>query len=365
MNHAPKDRHNPTRRPSTAAGDDEDEEAFAGVELDLERGRGRTWCAGARRGRSSRLSGGMRRTAPASIACSPPTARCSMSARRAASRSASPAISSPERQSARIARMVAQTASMVFVSTETEAEALLLEANFIKQMKPRYNVLLRDDKSFPYILITGDHAAPQLLQASRRAERQGRLFRALRQRRRGSSHAQRAAARVPAAHLLGQLLREPHAALPAVPDQALLGALHRRNLARRLSRAGRRGARFPVGAQPRDSPPAGRARWRRRPRRWPSRRRRACATASPRFRRSRASRASIRRAFPRPTSSPSPRRRGSSASRCSSSAPIRTGATAPIFRAPTAALAPAEVLDAFLGAILSGAAGAAPGAALA
>ena len=69
----------------------------------------------------------------------------------------------PERQTTRIARMVAQTASMVFVSTETEAEALLLEANYIKQMKPRYNVLLRDDKSFPYILITGDHDAPQLL----------------------------------------------------------------------------------------------------------------------------------------------------------------------------------------------------------
>ncbi|MGD0721796.1 MAG: excinuclease ABC subunit UvrC [Roseiarcus sp.] len=69
----------------------------------------------------------------------------------------------PERQPGRIARMIAQTASMVFVSTQSEAEALLLEANFIKQMKPRYNVLLRDDKSFPYILITGDHDAPQLL----------------------------------------------------------------------------------------------------------------------------------------------------------------------------------------------------------
>jgi excinuclease ABC subunit C len=69
----------------------------------------------------------------------------------------------PDQQSGRIARMIAQTASMVFVSTETEAEALLLEANFIKQMKPRYNVLLRDDKSFPYILVSGDHEAPQLL----------------------------------------------------------------------------------------------------------------------------------------------------------------------------------------------------------
>jgi excinuclease ABC subunit C len=69
----------------------------------------------------------------------------------------------PDMAPGRIARMVAQTASMVFVSTESEAEALLLEANFIKQMKPRYNVLLRDDKSFPYILVTADHPAPRVL----------------------------------------------------------------------------------------------------------------------------------------------------------------------------------------------------------
>lgn len=62
----------------------------------------------------------------------------------------------------RIARMIAATVSMEFVSTRTEPEALLLEANLIKQLKPRFNVLLRDDKSFPYILITGDHAAPQI-----------------------------------------------------------------------------------------------------------------------------------------------------------------------------------------------------------
>ena len=69
------------------------------------------------------------------------------------------AYTTPERQSMRIARMVAQTRSMVFVTTETEAEALLLEANLIKQLKPRYNVLLRDDKSFPYILIARGEAA--------------------------------------------------------------------------------------------------------------------------------------------------------------------------------------------------------------
>ncbi len=69
------------------------------------------------------------------------------------------AYATPERQSMRIARMVAQTRSMVFVTTETEAEALLLEANLIKQLKPRYNVVLRDDKSFPYILIARGEAA--------------------------------------------------------------------------------------------------------------------------------------------------------------------------------------------------------------
>src|SRR5271166_3668960 len=69
----------------------------------------------------------------------------------------------PERQPTRIARMVAQTHSMVFVTTESEAEALLLEANLIKQLKPRYNVVLRDDKSFPYILICTAHSAARLV----------------------------------------------------------------------------------------------------------------------------------------------------------------------------------------------------------
>ena len=69
----------------------------------------------------------------------------------------------PERQQNRIARMVAQTHSMVFVTTESDAEALLLEANLIKQLKPRYNVTLRDDKSFPYILICTGHPAARLI----------------------------------------------------------------------------------------------------------------------------------------------------------------------------------------------------------
>src|SRR5579875_2932847 len=68
----------------------------------------------------------------------------------------------PQRLSHRIARMVSETVSMAFVTVHTEAESLLLEANLIKQLKPRYNVLLRDDKSFPYILVSGDHEAPRI-----------------------------------------------------------------------------------------------------------------------------------------------------------------------------------------------------------
>jgi excinuclease ABC subunit C len=63
----------------------------------------------------------------------------------------------------RIERMVAATRKLEFVVTRTETEALLLEANLIKRLRPRFNVTLRDDKSFPYIVITSDHWAPQIL----------------------------------------------------------------------------------------------------------------------------------------------------------------------------------------------------------
>jgi excinuclease ABC subunit C len=62
----------------------------------------------------------------------------------------------------RLRRMVAETAALEIVSTHTEVEALLLESNLIKRLKPRYNIVMRDDKSFPYILITGDHDWPQI-----------------------------------------------------------------------------------------------------------------------------------------------------------------------------------------------------------
>jgi excinuclease ABC subunit C len=76
----------------------------------------------------------------------------------------------------RIERMVAATASLEFVSTATETEALLLEANLIKRLRPRFNVLLRDDKSFPYILITADHWAAQILKHRGAHTRQGDYY---------------------------------------------------------------------------------------------------------------------------------------------------------------------------------------------
>ncbi len=76
----------------------------------------------------------------------------------------------------RIARMISATTTMMFISVETETDALLLEANLIKQMKPRFNVLMRDDKSFPYILIAKDHDAPQILKHRGARVRKGDYF---------------------------------------------------------------------------------------------------------------------------------------------------------------------------------------------
>ncbi|EPX81809.1 Excinuclease ABC subunit C [Litoreibacter arenae DSM 19593] len=68
----------------------------------------------------------------------------------------------PSGHSPRISRMISETSSMMFLTTKTETEALLLEQNLIKQLKPKFNVLLRDDKSFPNILVTTGHKFPQI-----------------------------------------------------------------------------------------------------------------------------------------------------------------------------------------------------------
>ncbi len=82
----------------------------------------------------------------------------------------------PAGHDSRITRMIAGTVAMEFVTTKTETEALLLEANLIKRLRPRFNVLLRDDKSFPFILITSDHWAPQILKHRGAHTRKGHYY---------------------------------------------------------------------------------------------------------------------------------------------------------------------------------------------
>ncbi len=81
-----------------------------------------------------------------------------------------------EQLSTRLRRMVAETIRVEVVTTHTEVEALLLESNLIKKLRPRYNVLLRDDKSFPDILLTGDHPFPQIAKHRGSRSRPGKYF---------------------------------------------------------------------------------------------------------------------------------------------------------------------------------------------
>ena len=120
----------------------------------------------------------------------------------------------------RLRRMVAETVAMEIVTTHTEAEALLLEANLIKRLKPRFNIVLRDDKSYPWLMLTEDHAVPADRQASRGAGAQGQLLRPVRLGLGGQPDGHRDAARVPAALMPGHGVRQPHPALPAASRSA-------------------------------------------------------------------------------------------------------------------------------------------------
>ena len=131
----------------------------------------------------------------------------------------------------RLQRMVSQTRSMTIVTTRTEAEALLLEAQLIKRFRPAYNVLLRDDKSFPFILLREDHEFPRI-QKHRGARRiKGQYYGPFASAGSVTRTLNALAETIPAKKLFRQLFREPVAAVPALPDQALLGAVrgaHRR-----------------------------------------------------------------------------------------------------------------------------------------
>ena len=242
----------------------------------------------------------------------------------------------------RIERMIAATRTLEFVVTRTETEALLLEANLIKRLRPRFNVVLRDDKSFPYILITSDHWAPQILKHRGARTRPGHYygpFASVWAVNRTVNALQRAFLLRSCSDpffesrtrpcLLYQIKRcsapctkeidfRDYAVLVREANEFLSGRSKTgQGRACRGNGKGLRRARFRA-------------------------RRNLSRPALPRCRRSSRIRASIRAASRRPTCSRCISRAAFPASRCSSSAPGRTGATAPIFPRPTVRSAPAK-----------------------
>jgi len=143
----------------------------------------------------------------------------------------------PDRLPIRLQRMVSETATMEFVTCASEVEALLLENNLIKRLMPRYNVLLRDDKTFPDILIRGDQDFPQIVKHRGARDRKGDFF---------GPFASAGAVNRTLNVLQRAFLLRNCAPLPAIPDQTLQRALCRLYLARRLCRHRGAGQSVPV-----------------------------------------------------------------------------------------------------------------------
>ena len=116
--------------------------------------------------------------------------------------------------------MLAQVASVEITVTASETEALLLEFNLIKQHKPHYNILLKDDKSFPFIHVSG-HAYPRIAFYRGTQEAARAVLRPVSELGRRARDVAAAAEAVPPAPVRGHLLREPLAPVPAVPDRSL------------------------------------------------------------------------------------------------------------------------------------------------
>ena len=204
----------------------------------------------------------------------------------------------PTGHDSRIVRMISGTVTMEFVTTKTETEALLLEANLIKRLRPRFNVLLRDDKSFPFILITRRPLGAADLEASRRAFA-GRATITGRSPRAGAVN--RTINALQRAFLLRScsdsffeartrpclLYQIKRCSAPCTSEIDFAG----------YTRTGARGQRIPLRPQPAGAEGARRPKWTRRRRRSISSAPRSIATVWRRCRRSRRTRASIRAAL--------------------------------------------------------------------
>ena len=235
----------------------------------------------------------------------------------------------------RMTRMIAETAEMLFVTTASETEALLLESNLIKRLKPRYNVSYRDDKSFPNILLREDHAFPQLLKHRGAKTTKGVYFGPFASAgavNRTLNTLQRAFLLRSCSDSVFESRTRPCLLFQIKRCSGALRGPHRRRPA--ITSWSRRPRAFLNGKSRAVQDASGRRDEQAPPRRWISS---GAARLRDRLKAhepsSSLARASTRPPSTKPTCSPCTAKAARPASRCSSSAPARIGATAPISRA--------------------------------